>query len=415
MQEALAEERPWTPDSIAREVFVEDRTTGDQVWERLGLVQSVAPLHFYKEGNFWLVTGYAEARTVLGAPGATLAFAERNDRVSRQWRDHRGIMRISDWYAHKEGEEYSRVRKTAYGFFKPAVAKDYMSFMQKVAREVVAELKSDGGGNVREQVGYRMTTKLTDYLLGLDDSNRPDFKYLIGQAMLTFRISLTEREWEEADAASDVMHDFWLDRITQRMENPVGDDVIAQIIRAGELTKHEIIVLAENILLAGSDTTANTVTNGVALLLQNPDQLARAQKDQKYRDFVADEVLRLGSPGPTTWRGLVSDLDVNGTTLPAGALACVVLGSANRDPSAFPTGHKFDLGWYLEERTRDKRPIPFGLGQHMCLGQYFVRTALGALFDELLAPENTIELDGTMPEMHSVGLRQVSKLNISIS
>jgi hypothetical protein len=114
MPAALSTESAWTPDSAAHDVFIDDMTTGVQVWERLGLVQSGAPLHFFEEGNFWLVTGHTKARAVLGANGATRAFAECNDRVSRWWRDHKGILRIADWYAHEQGDEYSRVRKTAW-------------------------------------------------------------------------------------------------------------------------------------------------------------------------------------------------------------------------------------------------------------------------------------------------------------
>ena len=93
--------------------------------------------------------------------------------------------------------------------------------MQKVAQEVVAELKSEGGGNVREQVGYRMTTKLTDYLLGLDETNRPDFKYLIGQAMLTNQHLTADR----ASAARRAYEEFvapWSARILSRGSVPIG-------------------------------------------------------------------------------------------------------------------------------------------------------------------------------------------------
>lgn len=414
MQSQLTKPRP-SPGlkDVAQRVFINDATTGDQVWEDLARLQREAPLYFFEEGNFWVATGYTEARTVLGAPGSTLAFEERNDRVSTTWRAHSGINRIADWYAHKVGADYSRIRRVAFGFFTPMAARSFSSFLEQAAREVVAAFKRDGGGNVYEGLGYRLTTKITDHLLGLNEDNRPNFRDLIGRAMQSFKINLTDEEWREGDAASDEMRAFWAERIRERMANPLGDDVIARVIRGGELSEQEIIVLAENILLAGSDTTANTVANGIGLLLRNPQEMMRAQRDQRLRDVVPDEILRLVSPGPSTWRGLVADLDVNGTTIPAHSLAMVVHGAANRDPAVFSSGHAFNLDWYFEDRPKDRRGIPFGLGQHMCLGQYFVRAALGALFNELLAEGNTIELDGELPELCSLGLRQqVSQLKV---
>lgn len=53
---------------------------------------------------------------------------------------------------------------------------------------------------------------------------------------------------------------------------------------------------------------------------------------------------------------------MHGQVLPAGQLVLAVIGSANRDPGAFPDPGRFDI-------TRDPNPhIAFGHGIHFCLG-----------------------------------------------
>ncbi len=56
------------------------------------------------------------------------------------------------------------------------------------------------------------------------------------------------------------------------------------------------------------------------------------------------------------------DVEVGGCTLPAGQLALLVLGAANRDPSAFDGGERLDVGAHAPrhpgiEASHDSRRV----------------------------------------------------------
>ena len=80
--------------------------------------------------------------------------------------------------------------------------------------------------------------------------------------------------------AMRALDEFWETLITERENNP-GDDLVSQLIvnevRTGRLSKRELIGMAQLMLLAGHETTANMIALGLLTLLRRP---ATAREDQ---------------------------------------------------------------------------------------------------------------------------------------
>ena len=78
-----------------------------------------------------------------------------------------------------------------------------------------------------------------------------------------------------------------------------------------------------------------------------------------------------------TLRIALEDVDVGGTSIPAGSIASVSLGSADRDPRMFVEPDRLDL------RRANKGHLAFGHGIHYCLGAPLARMegeiAIGSL------------------------------------
>jgi cytochrome P450 len=75
-----------------------------------------------------------------------------------------------------------------------------------------------------------------------------------------------------------------------------------------------------------------------------------------------EEVLRYRSPLQWLMRTPCRDVELRGTTIPAGAFVLPVIGAANRDPKQFADPNRFDI-------RRDPNPhVAFGHGLHFCLG-----------------------------------------------
>ncbi|KAF6748591.1 cytochrome P450 monooxygenase pc-3 [Ephemerocybe angulata] len=157
-----------------------------------------------------------------------------------------------------------------------------------------------------------------------------------------------------------------------------------------------------NILLAGRDTTANSITYAIYMLAQNPDVLQRLRqevlekvgesrrptfedmKDMKYLRAVINETLRLYPAVPFNIR--TSNRPVvfpgkNGSPpyyIPAGTKTGYSVFLMHRRKDLWgPDADKFDPDRFLDDRVKTyltPNPfifLPFNAGPRICLGQQF--------------------------------------------
>jgi cytochrome P450 len=180
------------------------------------------------------------------------------------------------------------------------------------------------------------------------------------------------------------------ERFHQLRAGEAGDNPFSRLAAHGALTDHEFTANAALLIGAGFETTVNLIGNGIILLLQNPDQLARLRADPELWPSAIEEILRIDSPVQMTARTALCDLDLAGHRIAAGDMVGLLLSGANRDPEVFADPDKFDI---TRPNTRDH--LAFASGIHACLGAPLARiegaTALRALFEafpdlELTAP-----------------------------
>ncbi|MCP2331445.1 Cytochrome P450 [Actinoalloteichus cyanogriseus DSM 43889] len=164
--------------------------------------------------------------------------------------------------------------------------------------------------------------------------------------------------------------------VCDRREQP-ADDVISRLAvehwGADRLSRDEVVALATMVLLAGHETTSNTVALSLLALLRHPDQLAWLAEDpSEARVAVAvEELLRYTTAAQFFPRRVaVADVEVGGVRIRAGEGVLVLLGPANRDEDVFPDPDTLDL-------TRNsRRHLAFGHGVHQCLGHALARVEL---------------------------------------
>jgi cytochrome P450 len=127
-----------------------------------------------------------------------------------------------------------------------------------------------------------------------------------------------------------------------------GEDLLSALTEAGEdgdrLSAQELLATAILLLVAGHETTANLIGNGIRLLLTEPALAPRVRERPADLPAVLEELLRVDSPVMlTTQRFTAAPVDIGGVTIPAGEVVMVAVGSANRDADRFERAAEFDL------------------------------------------------------------------------
>ena len=171
---------------------------------------------------------------------------------------------------------------------------------------------------------------------------------------------------------------FVTEIIADRRAHPRTDgveDLLEILIRtadAGKVNARQLTDLIMFFFIAGYDTSKNVLTYTMYTLLQYPEIYRRCAEDHDYCQRVIEEALRWFNPG-TVPRIVNQDMVYRDVLLPKDTMLFFPLSVSGRDPVSFPDGDVFNPDRPIEP---DKRQIAFGLGKHMCLGQYIARAQL---------------------------------------
>src|SRR5262249_25414558 len=168
---------------------------------------------------------------------------------------------------------------------------------------------------------------------------------------------------------------FWLRDHLRQLRRATSDNLMSQLIQTAEsgsaetyLNETELQAIAGLVLAAGFETTVNLLGNGIRMLLDTPEHLDTLRQRPELWPNAVEEILRLDSPVQLTAPVARKDVEGAGRQLKPGELVVVYLAAANRDPSAFPDPHRFDI-----ERSNAGRHLAFSGGRHFCLGAALAR------------------------------------------
>jgi cytochrome P450 len=194
------------------------------------------------------------------------------------------------------------------------------------------------------------------------------------------------------------------------------DDILSDLVRArleGErpLDTPESLSILQQLLVAGNETTAAAIAEGLLLLVQHPDELARVRSDASLLPNLVEEVLRLATPTASMWRKAKRDAVLGGVAIPAGSMLLLRFASANRDERRFPDPDRFDV-----RRANAGEHLAFGHGIHFCLGAMLARKEMELAFRAVLARLPGLRLaDGHPAPRHkpSVLLRGLAELHLA--
>jgi thromboxane-A synthase len=160
-----------------------------------------------------------------------------------------------------------------------------------------------------------------------------------------------------------------------------------------KMTKEQLAGFSIDFLLAGYETTANTLSYTTYLLAMNPDvqEKLQAEIDQyfeedpeaslyeaaqklKYLDMVIHESMRLYTPVPKTQRHCMKTITIGGVTIPKGAIVVIPIDAIHHLRKYWPDPYKFDPERFTAE-AKSNRPqlahMPFGWGPRNCIGLRF--------------------------------------------
>ena len=133
------------------------------------------------------------------------------------------------------------------------------------------------------------------------------------------------------------------------------------------LTDLELLMFFNLLVVAGSETTRNSIALGMVALIDHQDQLRSLRDDRSLMPSAVEEILRWTTATLYNRRTATRDTDLHGHVIKQGEKVTLWWPSANRDESVFDQPFRFDI-------RRDPNPhLTFGHRTHFCLGANLAR------------------------------------------
>jgi cytochrome P450 len=191
-----------------------------------------------------------------------------------------------------------------------------------------------------------------------------------------------EREIECAHEVVEFQHSVKA-KIDERRAEP-KEDLLSDLVNAridGEipLDDTEILSIAQQLMVAGNETTTHALAGGIVHLAQNPEAQAMVRKNPAIIPNMVEEVLRLDTPTAGMWRMVKQDCILGEVEFKAGEMIMLRYAAANRDPAKYPDPDRFD-----PERQNARTHLAFGRGAHMCVGNMLSRKEMTVAFQSIL-------------------------------
>jgi cytochrome P450 len=358
-------------------------------YDYYGLMHREAPVHFDERMGLWLITRHEDiTKAALNWQVFSSHIDMRRDVSAINPGEADELFRSEGWLvadvlSQVDPPRHTIFRKIVQTLFTGPVVRRMHDYLDAHVVELIETFEQRGHADFLNEFALLLPLDVIADQLGLPRTHGARLRRWADAFIASFDPTITaERKLELCRIILEFQHYFvaWRQKKT---ENP-ADDLVSMLAsardEAGELLGTEdYLALCAQLMVAGSETTRNHLLSIMHFLCSDPALQARLRAEPGLIPKFVEETLRIESPAQGLYRRCVRDIDINGVTIPAGAIVMLMYGAGNRDEAVFPGAARIDL-----ERDNANRHLAFGYGIHHCIGRQLATTELNIATQRLL-------------------------------
>ena len=375
-------------------------------------LRNSSPIHYDKLSGLNLITHFEDVKEIQKSKNFSSSepedYVKDSDKKLINPKDYDYFWKTEEFnLLNLEGNIHDELRGLVAKAFLNRQVQELRPFMETKSNELLNKINHEKF-DLLADYAQPYSIAVIGELLGVPEEDYEKFLYWSHAIVKMYDLKVSDENATEAEAAAKDFYIYMSDLIDEKNNNP-QNDMISRLSQVSEnnqqLTKDQIICTVILLLNAGHEATVNTIGNSIVALLLN--NISTKDLDKKYDiKNIIEELIRWDSPLQFFQRWVLEETVVSGINLSKNSKIAILLGSANRDETAFENPEKIDF-----ERSNLSH-TSFGGGVHFCLGAHLARLELEVSFQNLFKHE--VALVEEPERTGAFGIRGFKEIKVSI-
>jgi pimeloyl-[acyl-carrier protein] synthase len=390
---------------------------GNDLLARVDALRSVDPIMWSETNQVWMVTGHTEVMEGFGIlvplsshrlPGAAVA------QIPPQ--DHERLLPLimnatRNWLLNMDDPEHARLRRLLVRAFSKPIVEGLRPHARGFIKDALDAAGKKGDIEFVSEVARIIPARTILRQLGLSDNLVPRLHHWSQTINQVGNVNVPLADLLVVEQTLKELREVYHPAFAERRRN-LGDDFLSALVTANEagdkLSVDEMCGTCDIVLIAGHDTTTNTMSLGTAALSQHPEACEYIRQHPENGVNIVMELSRLVSMSTAMGRCVAKDFNWCGHEMKKGQIVILFQGSANRDPRVFPNPDTLDF-----TRSQDQNMM-FAPGPHHCIGHLLAKMQLAEFFPELVRRFDIELLDKRLNFGPTMGFRGLDTLNLRL-
>ena len=387
-------------------------------YETLAEIRRSGPIHYmdgsYQGVPYWLVTGRDEIDFISKKP--KIFSSEARSALAEEYPEEELVLIHRNMTINQDPPGQMKSRKIVRATFTPAAVDSYEASFRAHAKNIVDKVANRGECEFVEEVAAELPLLAILELCGIPPEDRGDFFEWTNKMMFNQDPEMAASE-EETQEASFKVIEYAMKLMEQHKTNPKKDIIGALIEGNGKddgLSDEEFVWFFLMLIAAGNESTRTVTTQGMRMLMENPDQLEYLVENPDKIPGACEEMLRYNTAFTLMRRTCMEDTKVGDYEIKKGDKIIMHYHTVNHDESIFgEDAMQFDVR--RAERMPDlyNQHRAFGIGQHFCLGTHLARLEMRVMFEEIIPRIRNPKLVGEIAYTRSNLVNGIKRMHIT--
>jgi cytochrome P450 len=369
---------------------------GDALLAELNRLREHDPLFWSDASHCWIVSGHVEVTEGFSGllplssthlPYSLYRVLPPDELHARLPNAMRYMPRI---VTNLDGEEHTRRRKLLVKAFNRKLVESLRPYVRERVSTVLDDAIETRDIEFHEGVARMLPGAVILRLLGMHADNLvrlKDWADGVTAALTSFN---PRPEWlDRLEVVVNDMLEVFAAEIELRRTAP-GSDFITQLLNTVEgdarLSREEMLATLILVIIAGHDTTSNSLTLGIRALAADRAAWVYWREHPERSVDCAIELMRYIAMSTALPRIAATDFEWRGRRLRQGDLVMLMVAGGNRDPRVYCAPDTLDFS-----RSNDTA-LTFGPGLHHCIGHLLAKLQLSEFFSALVQRCDRVEI-----------------------